>query len=247
MYCTGGIRCEKASQYLLAKGVGRVFQLQGGVHKYLEEFGASGAAATAGASTAAAEAAASVSLFRGKNFVFDSRGTSCRDVDVASAATRAAAAGAGTVADAAPPDALGRCIVCTNPHDMYNGYVTCCVCRVPLLVCDTCSAARYTDMYPHPGQFHCSAHEYLQHCYFAALDIYTETELQEQQQMLRDLYDTAVAGPGGRKTAVLTRQIQKIAQVLEKRAAGVPPSLADVSAKNPQVGPWIITRQQSWA
>ena len=36
---TGGIRCEKASAYVRASGVDgdRVFQLQGGIHRYLEQ------------------------------------------------------------------------------------------------------------------------------------------------------------------------------------------------------------------
>jgi UPF0176 protein len=37
MYCTGGIRCEKASSYLLAHGFEQVYQLKGGILKYLEE------------------------------------------------------------------------------------------------------------------------------------------------------------------------------------------------------------------
>ncbi|MBA31171.1 MAG: hypothetical protein CL748_01380 [Chloroflexi bacterium] len=36
MYCTGGIRCEKASSYLLGLGISEVFQLKGGILKYLE-------------------------------------------------------------------------------------------------------------------------------------------------------------------------------------------------------------------
>ena len=36
MFCTGGIRCEKASNYLLAQGVEDVFHLKGGILKYLE-------------------------------------------------------------------------------------------------------------------------------------------------------------------------------------------------------------------
>ena len=56
MYCTGGIRCEKASAYLKAKGFNGIYQLQGGIHRYLDEFGNS-----------------SESLFQGKNYVFDSR------------------------------------------------------------------------------------------------------------------------------------------------------------------------------
>lgn len=56
MYCTGGIRCEKASAYLKAKGFKDVYQLQGGIHRYLDEFGA-----------------APDRLFKGKNYVFDQR------------------------------------------------------------------------------------------------------------------------------------------------------------------------------
>lgn len=36
MFCTGGIRCEKASSYMLAQGFEEVFHLQGGILKYLE-------------------------------------------------------------------------------------------------------------------------------------------------------------------------------------------------------------------
>jgi predicted sulfurtransferase len=54
MYCTGGIRCEKASAYLKHLGIENVFQLQGGIHRYLEQFPDGG-------------------RFKGKNFVFDQR------------------------------------------------------------------------------------------------------------------------------------------------------------------------------
>ena len=37
MFCTGGIRCEKASSYLLEQGFRKVFQLQGGILQYLED------------------------------------------------------------------------------------------------------------------------------------------------------------------------------------------------------------------
>jgi len=36
MFCTGGIRCEKASSYLLARGFAEVYHLKGGILKYLE-------------------------------------------------------------------------------------------------------------------------------------------------------------------------------------------------------------------
>ena len=37
MFCTGGIRCEKASSYMLAQGFESVYHLKGGILKYLEE------------------------------------------------------------------------------------------------------------------------------------------------------------------------------------------------------------------
>jgi len=37
MFCTGGIRCEKASAYMLSKGFESVFHLKGGILQYLED------------------------------------------------------------------------------------------------------------------------------------------------------------------------------------------------------------------
>lgn len=37
MFCTGGIRCEKSTNYLLGQGVEEVFHLKGGILKYLED------------------------------------------------------------------------------------------------------------------------------------------------------------------------------------------------------------------
>lgn len=36
LFCTGGIRCEKASSYMISKGFENLFQLKGGILKYLE-------------------------------------------------------------------------------------------------------------------------------------------------------------------------------------------------------------------
>lgn len=57
MYCTGGIRCEKASAYLKYKGFKDVNHLQGGIIQYAQEVKAKGLE----------------SKFRGVNFVFDER------------------------------------------------------------------------------------------------------------------------------------------------------------------------------
>lgn len=55
MFCTGGIRCEKSTNYLLGEGVENVFHLKGGILKYLEEVPESD------------------SLWQGDCFVFDRR------------------------------------------------------------------------------------------------------------------------------------------------------------------------------
>ena len=57
LYCTGGIRCEKASSYLIKKGFKEVYQLEGGVIQYAHDIKESNLK----------------SEFIGKNFVFDDR------------------------------------------------------------------------------------------------------------------------------------------------------------------------------
>ena len=55
MYCTGGVRCERASAYLRSRGVtGDLCQLSGGIHRYQERYGNGG-------------------FFRGRCYVFDPR------------------------------------------------------------------------------------------------------------------------------------------------------------------------------
>lgn len=55
MFCTGGIRCEKSTNYLLGQGVTDVFHLKGGILKYLEQV------------------PEDQSLWQGECFVFDDR------------------------------------------------------------------------------------------------------------------------------------------------------------------------------
>ena len=57
MYCTGGIRCEKASAYMLHNGFKNVFHLEGGIINYAKQV----------------KGAQLQSKFIGKNFVFDDR------------------------------------------------------------------------------------------------------------------------------------------------------------------------------
>ncbi len=62
MFCTGGIRCEKFAPYMKEKGFEQVFQLEGGILKYLEKI------------------PKEEQLWRGECFVFDERRTVDQDL-----------------------------------------------------------------------------------------------------------------------------------------------------------------------
>ena len=38
MYCTAGVRCERASAFMRKRGIQNVFQLEGGIHRYLDAY-----------------------------------------------------------------------------------------------------------------------------------------------------------------------------------------------------------------
>ncbi len=65
MYCTGGVRCERATAYLVQKNIAqKVYQIEGGIHRYIEKY--------------------PNGHFRGKNYVFDQRITVRANQDVLS-------------------------------------------------------------------------------------------------------------------------------------------------------------------
>lgn len=111
MYCTGGVRCERASAFLkrqLDKDA-EVYQLSGGIQRYLEAFPDGG-------------------FFEGSMHVFDRRGrVSGPEVVVDPAA-----------ASSAPAAVLGRCALCEKPWDRYQGRWHCAKCGLLLLVCPPC-------------------------------------------------------------------------------------------------------------
>ena len=57
MYCTGGIRCEKASAYMIKNGYRNVYQLEGGIIEYTRQVNSQKIE----------------NKFKGRNFVFDNR------------------------------------------------------------------------------------------------------------------------------------------------------------------------------
>jgi len=158
MYCTGGVRCEKASVYLRAlsessewpEGMEKpksIYQLQGGIQKYLEQYGqrenGSEHAHELNGDQDRGEKQSDFDqgqdhqetlikkddscLFAGKNFVFDNRRYD-------------------PVLGNSEIKIVGKCVMCSNPHDDYdngnapceNKEARCCRCRVLVLVCHDC-------------------------------------------------------------------------------------------------------------
>ena len=136
----GGIRCERASAYLNAQmgdEVKGVYQLQGGIERYLQAFPEGG-------------------FWRGKNFVFDKReaigagnvngvgGVVRTDNNNPSggnellARKKEGASKTKAMGDDQPLDWGAECANCHNPWDRYIGKRKCYTCGVPVLVCDTC-------------------------------------------------------------------------------------------------------------
>lgn len=123
LYCTGGVRCERASAYLNQKmgdNLRGVYQLKGGIEAYLQEFHDGG-------------------YWRGKNFVFDKReAVSAQNTDGDGGVVRRRQ---GTEKNAVET----HCCVCDEPWDRYVGKKKCSTCGVPVLVCESCLSASSKD------------------------------------------------------------------------------------------------------
>ncbi|MBA0874088.1 hypothetical protein Goshw_011358 [Gossypium schwendimanii] len=124
MYCTGGIRCEMASAYIRSKGAGfeNVFQLYGGIQRYLEQFPDGG-------------------FFRGKNFVFDHRYgfVVCQHVIVKTLLISYLLITLGWISvGSSDTSIMGACLICGSSYDNYSSRCRCTHCRILVLVCDSC-------------------------------------------------------------------------------------------------------------
>jgi predicted sulfurtransferase len=201
LYCTGGIRCEKASVWLKQRGVSNVSQLSGGIHRYLERFGDTG-------------------CFQGKNFVFDQRvaqtPSECRVPD------KLPSEGHGVSLKDAPTQnggtVVGKCIECHELFDELCGSRVCTVCRDLVLICPHCRVQR--------REYHCARHEAFKTCYFTFLEIYTLDELEQFANELRQLRDKLFQPPTQHRNVrrTLSRQLERIAtriQALETGLASV--------------------------
>uniref|UniRef100_A0AAV1T4J5 Rhodanese domain-containing protein n=1 Tax=Peronospora matthiolae TaxID=2874970 RepID=A0AAV1T4J5_9STRA len=128
-YCTGGIRCEKVAAYLTQyKGISNVQKLHGGIVNYTrflkeQRHHARARSVTDGGGSKSDDGRINVdvSLFKGKNFVFDQRCVS----DL-------------TVSEQVTDDVLGRCFQCGEPC---NHHINCSnsMCHGLILQCSKCA------------------------------------------------------------------------------------------------------------
>jgi predicted sulfurtransferase len=155
MYCTGGIRCETASAYLVSKGICKsVNQLAGGIHTYCEEFSSSPAAAVdipassedvKGSQdsdpSSASDAASSPSHENScADVVYKGNSSDCRKVsmgkhfyhgqNVVFDRRSQLQGGSGVI--------TGKCSECEGPFDELRPECLCTVCVCPVLVCTRC-------------------------------------------------------------------------------------------------------------
>ena len=139
LYCTGGVRCERASAHLnqcMGNQLSGVYQLQGGIERYLQAFPDGG-------------------YWRGKNFVFDKR--EAIDVDnpdgdggvVVGADKNKSKCNkkkkkTNTTMETNDDDKKEmslpemKCCVCDKPWNRYVGKKKCSTCGVPVLMCNVC-------------------------------------------------------------------------------------------------------------
>ncbi|VEU40476.1 unnamed protein product [Pseudo-nitzschia multistriata] len=250
MYCTGGIRCEKASAYVrhaMGTAVKEVRHLQGGIHKYLEEFGSDNPTYTESstAEEGVSSSSSSSSLWRGKNFVFDGRGAHGPASDGTSKNGKQSnpAASASTT--------VGTCRYCKSPYDSFDPHCVCTVCKEPILVCKSCqacsanragnagessngsgegcdAAAATASQLQQPQhelrrrrEYHCEAHRHLEECYFTNLEGFSPAELSEQLEQLETLIqEIAVGKKFKQRRKTLAKQCSRVRAKLAEQMDG---------------------------
>ena len=124
MYCTGGIRCERATALLNQMSAVKpdelkpkaVYELRGGIERYMKTFPQGG-------------------FWKGKNYLFDRRMEQIPDSKSATEVEQ---------------ETKSVCCVCQKPWAVYRGKFKCSqsLCGVPVIVCDDCSrsTARFDSL-----------------------------------------------------------------------------------------------------
>eukprot|EP00978_Attheya_sp_CCMP212_P009889 scaffold23526_cov51-Attheya_sp.AAC.2 len=174
MYCTGGIRCERASALLQQKietqpemkalNISGIYQLQGGIDKYFKEFPDGG-------------------WWKGKNFTFDKRFAHAPPQVEAQELTEKLSHihGESPTKEESGQEknnVLGICEACTKPWDVLRGKRRCPTCGVPSLICRDCAEADRTGKRKLSRDVRCDL------CVKEGIQSKTEIKEKEQRDLL---------------------------------------------------------------
>ncbi|KAL7509204.1 hypothetical protein ACHAXN_007369 [Cyclotella atomus] len=191
MYCTGGIRCVKASAMLKKRGVEDVSHLSGGIHRYLEKYASEG-------------------FYEGKCMVFDQRVALDPDsLRVENDESHASETGQRKEQSAG---VVGKCIECQVRYDKLSGANLCTVCRDLILICPTCRESKH--------EYHCDRHQSWKNAYFTFLDGFTTDELQKQSTELKQLHDSYEPKESKNVRRTLRKQMDKVHHRIDELRAG---------------------------
>lgn len=119
MYCTAGVRCERASAFMRNKGIQNVFQLEGGIHRYLDAFPEDGKRNYLFVYLTAFILFISLMVggyWIGRNYVFDKRFNHGAETSVT----------------------ISKCVHCSKPWDRYQAQKKCVKCKMEVLFCKEC-------------------------------------------------------------------------------------------------------------
>lgn len=154
------------------------------------------------------------SLWKGRNFVFDSRGAaSAQETRLGKDGADIDEAGVPHNSQSSAKDIVGKCIYCQSPWDTFDPQCVCTVCREPTLVCQDCQREK--------SEYHCKQHFHLRHCYFYDLSPFTHDRLIKQLNELETtLIEIAVGKRYKQKRKTLHKQCDKIRQRLSELDAG---------------------------
>lgn len=183
-----------------------VYHLKGGIHKYLEEFGAKDEC-----------------TFVGKNFVFDRRGAMDASDCLSDDQKKEGKSDAKVV---------GHCFYCKEPHDTFLPQNICTVCREPVLACPHCVSDLHTKQLTLRGlfendsndtqqnirvEFHCEDHFQLKTCYYTSLHGFSVDELNEQmkQLQLHSKQFDGIGKKGKQRRRTIRKQIDKLQRFMD--------------------------------
>eukprot|EP00929_Paragymnodinium_shiwhaense_P095584 TRINITY_DN56793_c0_g1_i1.p1 TRINITY_DN56793_c0_g1~~TRINITY_DN56793_c0_g1_i1.p1 ORF type:complete len:484 (+),score=77.92 TRINITY_DN56793_c0_g1_i1:75-1526(+) len=221
LYCTGGIRCEKASAYLCQQlrevecsgdaGLPRTTATGSGDEECRPEEVGTAAVASTSRSSPHVNADAKLS---GPNVVqLDGGIVKYLEARPDGGCFQGVNFVFDKRVDQKPSDSsttvVGRCSECAKPWGKHHGGRVCCVCRALVLVCDDCDASS------RHGEYYCSDHTELRGVYYYFVDAFGVEDLERQAEALRARLALEVGPKRKKKRDTLRKKLEQVTARLE--------------------------------